>query len=115
MQEVEAICNRVIIINRGEIVADQPASKLGSLSQGTEQILLVEFNREIPAESLKTIPGVSSVKVLSERELEVRAHAGADIRPEIFRFAVDQGVEVLTLSKRSASMEEVFKELTGKS
>lgn len=114
MQEVEAICNRVMIINKGEIVADQPASQLTSLSQGTEQILLVEFNRAVPAESLKTIPGVSSVKVLSANELEVRAQAGADIRPEIFRFAVDQGIEVLTLSKRSASMEEVFKELTGK-
>ncbi len=114
MQEVEAICNRVMIINKGEIVADQPASQLTSLSQGTEQILLVEFNRAVPAESLKTIPGVSSVKVLSANELEVRAQAGADIRPEIFRFAVDQGIEVLTLSKRSASMEEVFKELTAK-
>ena len=114
MQEVEAICNRVMIINKGEIVADQPASQLSSLSQGTEQILLVEFNRPVPAESLKTIPGVSSVKVLSTNELEVRAQSGADIRPEIFRFAVDQGIEVLTLSKRSASMEEVFKELTGK-
>jgi len=114
MQEVEAICNRVMIINQGQIVADQPASQLSSLSKGTEQILLVEFNRPVPAESLKTIPGVSEVKVLSANELEVRAQSGSDIRPEIFRFAVDQGVEVLTLSKRNASMEEVFKELTGK-
>ena len=75
---------------------------------------MVEFNSVIPPESLKIIPGMSTVKVLSERELEVRAETGADIRPEIFRFAVDQGVAVLTLSKRSASMEEVFKELTVK-
>lgn len=112
MQEVEAICNRVIIINKGEIVADEPVEKLASLIDQGRQILKVEFNQDIDPQLLMSIDGVQSARSIGARELEIEAIGEKDVRPEIFRFAVNEGVEVLALSKKSASMEDVFKELT---
>lgn len=112
MQEVEALCNRVIIINRGHIVADKASSELGSLSEGNTLVLHVEFGQTLTPDLIMTIPGVSSVKSINEKEFEISSDSSEDIRPAIFRFAVDQGTEVLTMNKRSASMEDIFKQLT---
>jgi len=111
MQEVEAICNRVVIINKGKIVADDLTEKLSAVTSPKE-IILVEFDKEVKAELLKGIPGVAKVKLAKQNNWEIEAQTGVDIRSNIFQFAVKHNVTVLSLHKAEHSMEEVFQQLT---
>lgn len=108
MQEVEAICNRIIVINQGKIVADKVSGDFGT----EEHVILVEFNREIPADSLLVISGVLSAESVGTNSYALRISHESDPRGELFRFAVDQGVEVLSMHKKASSMEDIFKKLT---
>jgi ABC-2 type transport system ATP-binding protein len=111
MQEVEAICDRVIIIDRGTIVADDTASTLRSRQQH-HVLLEVEFDRSVEANLLLNIPGVVQAR-RGEGQVWLLAHdAGNDVRPAVFKFAVEQGLQVLGLQKSERGLEEVFKELT---
>ena len=111
MQEVEAICDRVIIIDRGTIVADDTASTLRSRQQH-HVLLEVEFDRGVEANLLLNIPGVVQAR-RGEGLVWLLAHdAGNDVRPAVFQFAVEQGLQVLGLQKSERGLEEVFKELT---
>ena len=112
MQEVEAICDRVIIIDRGKLVADDKASSLRSAHQQREA-LEVEFDREVNANVLLNIPGVLQAK-RKEGDRWILAHAASnDIRAAVFNFAVKNGLQVLGIQKSERGLEEVFKELTG--
>jgi ABC-2 type transport system ATP-binding protein len=111
MQEVEAICDRVIIIDHGKVVADDKASTLRSGVQQREG-LEVEFDREVKANVLLNIPGVQQVKHKQGFAWILAHDAAHDIRPAVFRFAVDQGLQVLGMQKIERGLEEVFKELT---
>jgi ABC-2 type transport system ATP-binding protein len=111
MQEVEAICNRVVIINKGKIVADDLTEKLSAVASPKE-IILVEFDKEVKVELLKGIPGVAKVKLAKQNNWEIEAQKGVDIRSNIFQFAVKHNVTVLSLHKAEHSMEEVFQQLT---
>jgi ABC-2 type transport system ATP-binding protein len=110
MQEVEAICDRVIIINKGEIVADDMTETLQKNT--SKQIITVEFDKTISQNSLKTIQGVKEVKQLEGNAWQLVAEAGNDIRKEIFDFAVQNKLSVLTLNKAEQKLEDVFKQLT---
>ena len=111
MQEVEAICDRVIIIDRGRIVADDKASTLRSRQQHHE-VIEVEFDRAVEANLLLNIGGVVQAR-RNEGNAWLLAHDAAnDIRPAVFRFAVENGLQVLGLQKSERGLEEVFKELT---
>lgn len=113
MQEVEAICDRVIIIDQGRIVADDKASTLRE-RQMQGAVLEVEFDRPPHANDLLSIPGVLSAK-RKEGAAWLLAHdAGNDVRPAVFEFAVKEGLKVLGLQKSERGLEEVFKDLTGK-
>ncbi|HPH18625.1 MAG TPA: hypothetical protein PLE32_07605, partial [Haliscomenobacter sp.] len=113
MQEVEAICNRVLIINNGKIVADNRIEELPNLIKG-ESIVSVAFLEEIKAELLKKIKGVHSVKKISPNNWQLLGDSKADIRPEVFRFAVDQGLTLIEMHKEAYSVEDVFQKLTAK-
>ncbi|MBL7952532.1 MAG: gliding motility-associated ABC transporter ATP-binding subunit GldA [Flavobacteriales bacterium] len=111
MQEVEAICDRVIIIDKGKLVADDKSSVLRSGTQQREAVE-VEFDRDVQANLLANIPGVLHAQ-RKEGHLWIIAHdASMDVRPALFRFAVDQGLQVLGMQKSERGLEEVFKELT---
>lgn len=113
MQEVEAICDRVIIIDRGTLVADDKASSLRSGEQ-QRQALVVEFDGPVQANALTAIAGVLQAR-RGEGHQWVLAHdAAVDVRPAVFKFAVDNGLQVLGLQKSERGLEEVFKELTRK-
>jgi len=112
MQEVEAICDRVIILDKGRIVADDSASTLRSGSQ-QRAVIEVEFDRAVAANLLLNIPGVLQTKRSSDRLWFLAHDAGTDIRPAVFQFAVDKGLTVLGLQRSERGLEEVFKELTG--
>jgi ABC-2 type transport system ATP-binding protein len=112
MQEVEAICDRVIIIDNGIIVADEEKSKIYSLIKQPRQVILIEFDKEPIASSLSEIPNVHSVKNIRNNMWQIEAEGDEDIRPSIFNFAVKNNLTVLSLQKQESNLEEVFRHLT---
>jgi ABC-2 type transport system ATP-binding protein len=112
MQEVEAICDRVIIIDRGKIVADEEKSMIRSKIVQTGQIVTVEFDRIADVEALTMVPGVSATRNLKDNIWIIEADSEEDIRPAIFSFAVNNNLTVLSLQKKESSLEEVFRLLT---
>ncbi|TAL70607.1 MAG: gliding motility-associated ABC transporter ATP-binding subunit GldA [Bacteroidetes bacterium] len=112
MQEVEAICDRVIIIDKGIIVANEEKSNIYSIIKHPGQIVQVEFDKEIQVLSLKNIPGVSTVSLLRSNIWIIEAEGDEDIRPALFSFAVKNNLTVLSLRKQESNLEEVFRHLT---
>ncbi|MCF8297153.1 MAG: gliding motility-associated ABC transporter ATP-binding subunit GldA [Saprospiraceae bacterium] len=113
MQEVEAICDRAIIIDKGKIVADDSTKNLHQISSGKD-VVIVEFNKEISESLLKGIEGVKSVKNLKDNKWQIEASSKKDIREEIFQFAVQKKLSVLSMNKQEHSLEQVFQSLTKK-
>jgi ABC-2 type transport system ATP-binding protein len=111
MQEVSALCNRVIVINQGEIVADDQLSNLMK-GQQSDTVVIVEFEGNVSLQDLRGLHGVKSVEVLSNSHFKIKAHAGVDLRPEIFRFAADQKLSLIGLKQEENSLENIFRELT---
>jgi ABC-2 type transport system ATP-binding protein len=112
MQEVEAICGRVIIIDKGIIVADEEKSNIYSKIKRPKQIIQVEFDKEITGSSLQEIANVKSVKVIRNNIWFVEAETEEDIRPALFNFAVKNNLTVLSLNKQESNLEDVFRQLT---
>jgi ABC-2 type transport system ATP-binding protein len=112
MQEVEAICSRVIIVNKGKIVADDLTGVIQQQTQ-RESILEVEFESEVEKELLMKINGISRVEKTGLNKYRLRSPAGTDLRSDLFAFAVKNNLKVLTMQKTESSLEEVFQRLTG--
>ncbi len=112
MQEVEAICERVIIIDKGVIVANEVKSRIYSVISSTRQIVQVEFDKEPDEKHLSKINGVSSIRRTREKSYIIESQSPDDIRPLIFRFAVENNLMVLSLQKQESNLEEVFRHLT---
>jgi len=113
MQEVEAICDRVIIIDKGVVVADEEKKDIYSKISQTRQVVLVEFDREPDEILLEAIPMVSSVRKLKANTWIIEASGSEDIRSSVFGFAVSNKLTVLSLQKQESNLEEVFRLLTG--
>jgi ABC-2 type transport system ATP-binding protein len=109
MQEIEAICDRVIIINKGEIVADK---KLSELKDDKEQIIVVEFDYRVEEAFLKQLPKVKSVVNTSGFVYELSFSTSEDMRSKVFDFAHDNELKILQLNKKNQSLENLFRELT---
>ncbi len=112
MQEVEAVCDRVIIINNGQIVANDITSVLQNSQNFNKQFISVEFDKATTKNSIKNIEGVFDAINIKDNSWQIEAHTDKDIRPEIFQFAVKNGLAVLTLHKEEQRLEDVFKYLT---
>src|SRR5664280_562341 len=112
MQEVEAICGRIIIIDKGVIVADEEKSNIYSKFKRPRQVIRVEFDKETTDSSLKDILNVSSVKRVQNNLWLIEAEGDQDIRPAIFNFAVKNNLTVLSLNRQESNLEEVFRHLT---
>ena len=111
MQEVEAVCNRVIIINKGKIVADGGINEIKSGKLKRSQIVTAEFTDQFETERLLKVGGVKNV-LKSGNQFEIEADGEVDIRPAIFQFAVDNKFVLLTLQEKQQNLEKVFHELT---
>lgn len=113
MQEVEILCDRVIIINKGRIVTDQETV---TLQKGDENrmVILVEFDKDPEVNQLKRISGVEDAKRTKERHWQIITKPDRDIRPDLFRFAVDNQLSILGMQQEERKLEDVFKELTKK-
>ena len=111
MQEVEAICDRVIIINQGKIVADDTSEHI-SESQDNQFVIRVEFDKIVEVNTLKNIRHVLDVKAISEKDWILISKT--DIRNELFQFSMQKNLGILTLQKEERSLEDAFKALTKK-
>lgn len=109
MQEVEAMCDRVIIINKGEIVADK---KLQELREGKEQTVIVEFDFRVEDAFLKELPKVKNVVNTHDFVYEITFKTSEDMRSCVFDFAHDNQLKILQLNQKNASLESMFRELT---
>jgi ABC-2 type transport system ATP-binding protein len=113
MQEVEAICGRIILIDKGKIVADEEKSNIYSKISRPYQVVNVEFDKGVTEQSMLGIQNVVKVQMKEKNRWVVEAEGEADIRPAIFSFAVSNGLTVLSLQKEVSNLEEVFRQLTG--
>jgi ABC-2 type transport system ATP-binding protein len=112
MQEVEAICDRVIIIDKGIIVANEEKKNIYSKLKRTLQVVHVEFDRNPSESDLAKIANVNSVRHLKDNLWLFESDSEGDIRPLIFSFAVQNKLTVLALQKQENNLEEVFRHLT---
>ena len=113
MQEVEAICSRVVIINKGKIVADDPSNALKTgLSKGF-QTIIVEFDSQVSRDKLGKLSQANRVMNVSGNNWLIQTGSQHDIRADVFEFAVREGLKVLSMQKQEQSLEEVFRQLTG--
>ena len=111
MQEVEAVCTRVIIINKGKIVADGGINEIKSGKINRNQVVIAEFSTPIKPEKLMEIEGVENA-TLNGKVLEIESTGEKDIRPAIFEFAVNNQLTLLTLNVKQQNLENVFHQLT---
>ncbi|NRB60832.1 MAG: gliding motility-associated ABC transporter ATP-binding subunit GldA [Winogradskyella sp.] len=109
MQEVEAMCDRVIIINKGEVVADK---YLQDLREGQEQVVIVEFDYRVEDTFLLRLPQVTNVKNTYGFVYEITFSTKEDMRSHVFDFAHDNELKILQLNQKNASLESLFRELT---
>jgi len=112
MQEVEAICDRVIIINNGKIVTDKKLDKL--ISTEKEQIIEVEFDYKIEEEIISKIPNLKSFKNIHDMVWELTFLSDTDMRPSVFDFAHNNGLKTLQLNQKNKNLETLFREVTKK-
>jgi ABC-2 type transport system ATP-binding protein len=110
MQEVQAICDRVLIINRGKLVANDPIDRLQSRLEG-EMIVTVEFKQKVDQKRLLSIKGVKAVKPVGKR-WQLISDKSTDVREAVFSFAVTNQLSLLELHKEEISVEDVFRRLT---
>lgn len=111
MQEVRAICERVIVINRGKVVADGNLNEMEWEGADPGQRVFVEYDRPVAPEKIYAIPGVSKVKAC-ENGWQITSGEAVDVRPALFRLAVENNLVVLTMTREQTSLEELFGRLT---
>ncbi len=111
MQEVEAVCDRVVIIHKGKLVADDHTSNLWKIA-GTGNYYEVEFKEEVDVTMLSGLPFIINVKLQEKGVWLLEAEKEHDIREAIFNFATEKKLHILSLSQTEQSMEDVFHSLT---
>jgi ABC-2 type transport system ATP-binding protein len=113
MQEVEAMCSRVIIINEGEIVADDKTAHLHQMREGQE-FVVVEFAEAVNPVQFRNLDGVKNSVAISATECKIEAIGKVDIRPKIFQYAKEHNLTILSMNKVEQGLEDVFRKLTKK-
>jgi ABC-2 type transport system ATP-binding protein len=109
MQEVEAICNRVIIINKGKIVAD---NSLADIQNNHQQVLEVEFDIRVEAQLLQKLTHINKVENIHDNLWELTFDTEIDQRSQVFDFAQANGLKMLQLLHKNKNLEAIFREIT---
>ena len=112
MQEVEAVCTRVLIINKGKLVADGSIEQLKGGKFVQKQTVWVEFDKTPDIDALRKIPGILKIEQTGTTSFLAESGNNLDLRPLLFHFAVSNGLILLTLKEQQQSLENVFQELT---
>lgn len=117
MQEVEALCDRVVIINKGEIVANDRLSHL--LANKRNTAFVVEFEGVVHVDDIRSVAGIKSITKLQEEastetstRFKIEGKEGVDIRAELFRLAADKQLSLIGLKQDQQNLETIFQELT---
>jgi len=111
MQEVEAVCDRIIIIKDGKLIADSPKSEIQKLWKNKE-IIFVEFKEDLDISKLNTINGVDKVAKDDSGKIRITVASETDIRPLIYDFAKDNSLTLIGLQSEEISLEHIFQDLT---
>ncbi|MFW6289914.1 MAG: ATP-binding cassette domain-containing protein [Mariniphaga sp.] len=111
MQEVEAVCSRVVIINKGKLVADGSIAGIKSGMIAQTQQVTAAFDKPVQAEQLLALNGVRSAQFDGEK-WEIESEGNIDVRPAIFNFAVENNLILLTLMQKQQNLEGIFHQLT---
>ncbi|MGB0849833.1 MAG: ATP-binding cassette domain-containing protein [Bacteroidia bacterium] len=112
MQEVEAMCSRIVIINRGKIVADDKVEEVKKRLSGGSRSVSVKFRESISVEDLHGKPGIDNVQMTSERTYLVHSNETVDLAEVLFQFAIESETIILEQQEQSKSLESVFQQLT---
>lgn len=111
MQEVEAVCNRVIIINKGNLVADGPISTLNKTFSQKQKVLF-ETQEKVDLSEIQNLSFIENIEEINRNILLIESKTEQDIRPQLFNFAVEKNYTILTLQEQEKSIENIFRELT---
>ena len=109
MQEVEAVCDRVIIIKKGEVLVDK---KLSELKENNQQVIEVTFDYKIEEQFVNRLPNVVSYKNNYDNTWYITFESEEDMRPKIFDFAQENGLKILGLNTQNKNLETLFREVT---
>jgi ABC-2 type transport system ATP-binding protein len=113
MQEVEAICRRVIILNKGQIVANDLTGNLGVHTAEQNHTIIVEFDSQtFKVDLIEKISGVKNIKKLKENTWLIESVSDADIRSDLFKYAVENELIILSMHRQDKRLEDVFRDLT---
>ena len=115
MQEVEAICGKVIIIDKGKIVADEQSNAIQNKITNNNNVVIIEFDKQIDKILLENIIGVEKLINHKDNTWLIESNIDTDIRKDLLQFAVKHNLTVLSLQKQEKSLEDVFKILTNNS
>ena len=110
LQEVEALCDRVIIINKGRLIADSPLDKLRLERRSNS--LRVAFKEELAPSQLASLKGVTAVRKLSAQEWELQAEEEADVKKQLLGLALQNNWNIVSLQSENQSLEDIFRRLT---
>ncbi len=110
MQEVEAICDRVIIIKSGVIVADNKLQQM--FNNENDQVIEIEFDVKIEEEFIKHLPNLKSFQNIHDMQWELIFNANEDMRPALFDFAKELDVKILSMQLKNKNLETIFREKT---
>lgn len=111
MQEVQALCDRVLIINHGNLVANDSIETLRHKVAG-EKIISLQLEGKVKTEDFRKIEGISEVKSLGNGRFQLFSNSVDDVRPKVFRFVVDQDLILLEMQQENSSIEDIFQKLT---
>ena len=111
MQEVEAICDRVIIINKGRIVANKTIGELQNTS-GNRKLITIEFDKKVGKKELLNIENILEAIELGENKYQIYSDSKLDLRPALFEFAVHNKLTVLQMNMEEQKLETIFRNLT---
>jgi len=112
MQEVEAICDKIIIINKGNIVTDDTSENIKKETSANENVVIIEFGNGVKKEQLLKIASVVDAKNIEDNKWAIAGEKNIDIRQLLFKFAVDTNNTVLSMQKQEKSLEDLFIEVT---
>lgn len=109
MQEVEALCDRIIIINKGVVVAND---NIENLTKESDNVLVVEFEGKVTMEMLRNIVGLKQAKSIKDNQWILESKADLDIRQDLMRWAINNNVIIKSMQREETSIEECFQRLT---
>lgn len=111
MQEVQAVCDRAIIIHQGKIVADDTLERLQAVHTNT--IISIEFSENITAHQLKGLPGVKEIREISPLKWELVTSHPDEVKKSLWELALQNKLNIVSLHSNKAMLEDVFRKLTG--